>query len=148
EHPSDPGYQVESPQCNGQGTLKCGICECNNQHHGLLCECSHLGDGSTEPGVSDTCRMSNSTEECSNRGHCVCGVCQCEQRANKDELITGKFCECDNFSCEWRNGLLCSGEDHGRCVCGQCECREGWTGQACDCQSSNDTCMPPDGGEI
>ncbi|XP_050083366.1 integrin beta-PS isoform X1 [Anopheles aquasalis] len=148
EHPSDPGYQVESPQCNGQGTLKCGICECNNQHHGLLCECSHLGDGSTEPGVSDTCRMSNSTEECSNRGHCVCGVCQCEQRVNKDELITGKFCECDNFSCERRNGLLCSGEDHGRCVCGQCECREGWTGQACDCQSSNDTCMPPDGGEI
>ena len=40
-------------------------------------------------------------------------------RDNPDEQVTGKYCECDNFSCDRYNGELCSGPDHGECVCGK-----------------------------
>lgn len=45
-------------------------------------------------------------------------------------------------------GALCAGSDHGTCVCGQCVCNSGWAGSACDCSTSNYTCIPPGGGEI
>lgn len=64
------------------------------------------------------------------------------------QKISGPFCECDNFSCDRNDGVLCSGPEQGTCVCGKCECQSGWTGLACDCRNSTDTCMPPGGGEV
>ena len=33
-------FMRNSPECNYQGTLKCGICECNDMYFGRKCECS------------------------------------------------------------------------------------------------------------
>lgn len=57
--------------------------------------------------------------------------------------ISGRFCECDNNSCQKRRGLLCSGEDHGFCECGKCTCLDGWEGPACECLNKIDTCINP-----
>lgn len=35
--------------------------------------------------------------------------------------------------------MLCSG--HGECSCGVCQCDRGWIGVACNCRTSNDTCI-------
>lgn len=40
EQPGHPAYEANSAQCNYQGTLKCGICECNDLYFGRKCECS------------------------------------------------------------------------------------------------------------
>lgn len=106
-------------------------------------------DIQSEVSMSSQCRPDNKTAiDCNGRGNCACGVCQCEKRPHPDEVISGKFCECDNFSCERHNGLLCSGIDNGKCDCGECKCEPGWTGPACDCRATNETCKPPNGGEI
>lgn len=109
------------------------------------------------------CRDNTTSVDCSGRGSCVCGVCQCESRPNPEEVrfldiffqgvylfiflffkeISGQYCECDNFSCERNNGILCSGLDHGICKCGICQCLPGWTGDSCNCKSSTDSCIPP-----
>lgn len=95
------------------------------------------------------CRPDNTTlTDCSGRGQCVCGVCECEKRNNIEEFISGKYCECDNFSCDRVDGVLCGGPDNGVCECGQCQCKKGWSGDDCTCQQSQHTCMPPNGGDI
>lgn len=95
------------------------------------------------------CRPDNTTTtDCSGRGNCACGVCECDKRQDPTEVISGKFCECDNFSCDRHNGLLCSGPDHGTCQCGVCSCHGHWTGSSCDCFASNETCKNPTTGEI
>lgn len=33
-------YKESAPECNGHGTYKCGICECEGSHFGHKCECS------------------------------------------------------------------------------------------------------------
>ena len=53
------------------------------------------------------------------------------------QIVSGDFCECDNFSCDRYDGKLCSGPDHGSCSCGKCICLAaydvpGYT--ACECQ--------------
>lgn len=150
EHPGHPSYKEKAEECSNSGTYKCGICECDHSHFGRTCECD---SDSTKHGegedITAGCRPDNTTlVDCSGRGACVCGQCECESRANPEERISGPFCECDNFSCDRHNGLLCAGPDHGTCVCGKCVCAPGWTGSACDCRASNDTCIPPGGGEI
>ncbi|KAK9738725.1 Myb/SANT-like DNA-binding domain [Popillia japonica] len=32
--------------------------------------------------------------------------------------IYGEYCECDDFSCDRHEGLICGGPDHGTCECG------------------------------
>ena len=148
ERPGSTGYEINSGSCNSHGTYMCGICECDEQHFGNHCECS-TSDVHSSKDSSYGCLADNTTQvECSGRGSCLCGVCDCEKRFNPEEVISGKFCECDNFSCDRQNNQLCSGPDNGVCECGVCVCKPGWTGPACDCRSSNDTCMPPNGGEI
>ena len=73
------------------------------------------------------------------------GQCHCNLRENPEEIISGQFCECDNFSCDRHNSILCSGPDHGVCECGVCKCHDGWGGNACECSSSIDTCKAPNG---
>ncbi|EDW62763.2 LOW QUALITY PROTEIN: uncharacterized protein Dvir_GJ17000 [Drosophila virilis] len=149
EHAGSTGYEIHSQKCHNHGTYMCGICECDEQHFGNTCECSLLDVHLNNANVN-MCRPGNDTSvaECNGRGSCVCGECECHKRANPEEIITGKYCECENFSCERRKNLLCSGPDHGICECNRCVCKPGWTGNSCDCQTSTDTCMPPNGGEI
>lgn len=40
EKPGHPQYEINSPKCNGHGTYKCGICDCDDSHFGRKCECS------------------------------------------------------------------------------------------------------------
>lgn len=69
-----------------------------------------------------------------------CGECECFKRDPQEE-ITGKYCECDNFSCDRFDGKVCAGPDHGTCVCGRCECKEGWSGNDCSCKKSDKECI-------
>ncbi|XP_016984772.1 integrin beta-PS isoform X1 [Drosophila rhopaloa] len=142
------GYEEHSKSCSTHGTSMCGICDCDDNHFGNICECSATDVNSTN-GSDASCRAdSNSTTDCSGRGNCVCGACECFKRTNPEEVISGRLCECDNFSCERNKNQLCSGPDHGTCDCGSCVCKEGWTGSSCACQASNATCMPPGSDEI
>ena len=66
-------------------------------------------------------------------------------------MVSGDYCECDNFSCDRYNGELCSGPDHGECVCGKCKCNSEWEVEgytACECKASNETCITPFGEHI
>lgn len=147
ENPGHPMFQQASLNCSSHGTSQCGICECDSSHFGRHCECSSINEQS-QIDRDISCRQDNTTIDCNGRGTCVCGVCECEKRANPEEVIEGKFCECENFSCDRQGGLLCSGPTHGTCQCGQCVCLPDWSGDACDCRSSNDTCIAPGSDEI
>lgn len=129
-----------SPECKNHGTLKCGICECNPLHYGRTCECANDDPNNYQ----HQCRPDNVTQvDCSGRGNCICGQCDCLKRENTDEKIYGEFCQCDNYSCERENGVLCSGPGHGNCDCGSCNCQKEWSGSACQCQTSQDSCIAP-----
>eukprot|EP00092_Neocalanus_flemingeri_P010016 GFUD01010796.1.p1 GENE.GFUD01010796.1~~GFUD01010796.1.p1 ORF type:complete len:824 (-),score=173.21 GFUD01010796.1:871-3342(-) len=152
EKPGNFGYEENSPQCNGVGTYKCGICECPPDFFGRKCECSAENlsfSGDLEAG----CRPDNTTSTlCNNRGDCICGKCECYPRENgAEELVSGDYCECDNFSCDRYNGELCSGPDQGECICGKCTCNSEWDVEgytACECRASNETCITPYGEHI
>ncbi|KAK2580997.1 hypothetical protein KPH14_006050 [Odynerus spinipes] len=135
-------YVPKSPECNGVGTLICGVCDCNDGFFGKRCECSPHQEMSGFDKHFQSCRPDNtSLVDCSGRGTCACGQCECEERENPEEIISGRFCECDNFSCDRDQGSLCS--NHGTCECGQCVCNAGWSGPSCNCRSSNDSCIAP-----
>ncbi|XP_051984011.1 integrin beta-1b.1 [Xyrauchen texanus] len=127
-----------SPECsNGQGTLECGVCRCNEGRLGRICECSK--DEILTDDLDANCRMDNRTDICSNNGECVCGTCDCKKRDKPEERYSGKFCECDNFSCDRSSNKLCGG--HGRCECKKCICDAKYTGNACDCSLDTSTCL-------
>uniref|UniRef100_A0A8D8UPU8 Integrin beta n=1 Tax=Cacopsylla melanoneura TaxID=428564 RepID=A0A8D8UPU8_9HEMI len=145
ERPDHNTFKLKSPFCSGYGTFKCGVCECDTNHFGKLCECDQEKQGFDITGCKPD---ANSTVECSGRGTCLCNQCVCDTRSDPNEKITGQHCECDNFSCDRHNGLLCSGPGQGSCVCGKCVCAPGWTGPACDCKATNEACISPEGGEV
>lgn len=93
--------------------------------------------------VNSRCKKNENSPICENRGVCDCGVCKCYQRPSAKYLISGQFCECDNYNCPRHDGKLCSG--HGYCVCAKCLCQEAWTGDACECKTSPDSCLAPNG---
>nr|AXE40322.1 integrin beta 1 [Gobiocypris rarus] len=127
-----------SPACHfGNGKLECGICRCNEGRLGRLCECSQ-NEVKTDD-LDANCRIGNGTEVCSNNGECLCGTCECKKRDNPEERYSGKFCECDNFSCDRSNNKLCGG--HGRCECKKCICDVNYTGSACDCSLDTSICQ-------
>uniref|UniRef100_A0A8C1MBM3 Integrin beta n=1 Tax=Cyprinus carpio TaxID=7962 RepID=A0A8C1MBM3_CYPCA len=129
---------LNSPECSGgNGTLECGVCRCNKGRLGRLCECSQ--DEFLTDDLDANCRMNNGTEVCSNNGECVCGTCECKKRDNPEERYSGKFCECDNFSCDRSNNKLCGG--HGRCECKKCICDANYKGSACECPLDTSTCL-------
>ncbi|XP_030631799.1 integrin beta-1-like [Chanos chanos] len=131
-----------SPLCHhGNGRLECGACRCNEGRVGKSCECS-TDEVNTED-MDANCRMNNGTDICSNNGECICGTCECKMRENPAEIYSGRFCECDNFSCERSNGSLCAG--HGRCECRVCICDANYTGSACDCPLDPTPCLAGNG---
>ncbi len=83
---------------------------CNEGRLGRLCECSQ--DEFLTDDLDANCRKDNGTGVCSNNGECVCGTCECKKRENPEEIYSGKFCECDNFSCDRSNNKLCGGTTH------------------------------------
>lgn len=144
ELPGNSGFTSNSSNCNYGGNEVCGICDCEALHSGNKCQCSgNVGYSELEL----QCKPDKSTKEtCSGQGSCVCGKCECTPRPNPAEIISGRFCECDNFSCDRSAGKICSG--NGECKCGKCVCYSGWIGSACDCWSNDDTCIPLGGGPI
>jgi hypothetical protein len=52
----------------------------------------------------------NSTKLCSGRGRCICGTCECKSRSeNSPEKYSGKWCQCDAYSCPFYSNALCGG---------------------------------------
>ncbi|XP_004521727.1 integrin beta-PS [Ceratitis capitata] len=132
----------KSKYCSSKGSLMCGVCECDEKFVGAKCQCSNTEHmNSTEN--SHNCRDNSMNIDCSGRGVCSCGQCQCDKRNNDKEVISGKYCQCDNFSCERSDQKLCSGSDHGKCECGNCVCNDGWQGKACECPVSTESCRKP-----
>ncbi|KAG8194652.1 hypothetical protein JTE90_003124 [Oedothorax gibbosus] len=135
------GGEDLSLDCDAAGTYECGICNCGPNRFGRKCECQ--GDDVVKEDKLALCKMHDNSTLCSGRGDCVCGVCDCYAGPSKDLTIFGEYCECDDFSCERdSNGLVCGGESRGSC-CGECKCKPGWSGSACECRTSNDTCISP-----
>jgi protocadherin alpha len=135
-------------ECNGQGTLACGQCECNPGYFGDRCQCDNTGTATA--GVNVRCPTGLETLECSGpgRGTCMCGVCECNTDSNGEERFYGIACECDNSVCARGIGNeICSGRDRGECTCDGCQCqREPVTGQFymrsdCSCTPNNATCF-------
>ncbi|XP_078393745.1 integrin beta-1-like isoform X1 [Cetorhinus maximus] len=131
---------TNSSYCHqGNGVFKCGVCRCNEGYIGQFCECS------TDEVYNEdaSCRKDNASPICSNNGDCICGECICKKRDNPNEIISGKYCECDNFNCDRSNGLICGG--NGFCRCGMCECLSNFTGNACDCSLDVASCKATNG---
>uniref|UniRef100_A0A4W3I2J7 Integrin beta n=1 Tax=Callorhinchus milii TaxID=7868 RepID=A0A4W3I2J7_CALMI len=132
---------VNSPECYGNGALECGACRCREGHVGQHCECD-ISDLDSEE-LNASCRRDRTAPICSNIGDCICGECVCPKRESPNEIISGRYCECDNFSCERSNGLICGG--NGVCTCGWCQCRDNFTGSACECSLDQSTCISRNG---
>ncbi|XP_049775853.1 integrin beta-PS-like [Schistocerca cancellata] len=132
--------------CNNGGRLECGICVCESSRSGKRCECQR---NSTAAVDQSDCYSNVTGLLCSGAGICKCGICECKTRKDPSEVIYGKYCECDNYSCKrGANRQLCSGENQGLCVCGSCTCLAGWSGEKCDCSERLDNCIPKGGGPI
>uniref|UniRef100_A0A8C5PHH3 Integrin beta n=1 Tax=Leptobrachium leishanense TaxID=445787 RepID=A0A8C5PHH3_9ANUR len=128
-----------SEKCNhGNGTLSCGICQCNPGWLGPHCECSEQG---YSPSQQDRCSPKEGSSICSRRGECICGQCVCH--SSDFGKVWGQFCECDDFSCLRFKGEMCSG--HGQCNCGDCVCDSDWTGDYCNCTTRTDSCLSSTG---
>lgn len=130
-----------APECNFHGNLVCGVCQCLDGFVGTFCECESGGESAVA--LEAKCRKDNNSLICSGRGVCKCGVCHCFPRANPEEIVSGQFCECDNFNCPRHDRKICGG--HGTCNCGVCQCEPGYTGPACECPLSTDTCLSKNG---
>ena len=65
-------------------------------------------DPDSYPDQTWLCRAEGSEEDCSGRGVCVCGKCVCDQ--SNLGTVHGKYCEMDDFSCPYQQGLLCGGK--------------------------------------
>ena len=141
----NPGFEEGSQKCQGNGDLACGICKCQDGFSGNQCECdeSKLYDDSGNDDLNANCKDEDSENPdliCSGRGSCNCGVCICN--TDPRGAITGKFCQCDNFSClRGSNDQVCS--DNGVCECGACKCEKGWAGDDCSCSTSTNLCNGP-----
>lgn len=140
-----PGNEkVDSPVCeNGNGTLICGTCKCNDGRYGRNCECDET-EMSNEV-AKKQCINGNDTDICSDNGECICGVCNCFPIAgNSDQIYSGKFCNCNDYNCPFIriNGVkeLCGGTSRGSCKCSKCLCSEDWSGPDCSCTKDETTC--------
>ncbi|CAB3234146.1 unnamed protein product [Arctia plantaginis] len=129
--------------CPVNSHMVCGVCQCNEGWSGPLCDCS-IGDEKASAELMAQCREPNATRTiaCSGAGDCLCGKCECDPGFN------GKYCQCKSCEISIENGIECGGIGRGDCVCGTCACAPGWSGAACDCTDKNDTCVPPNDGDM
>ncbi|KAH0626927.1 hypothetical protein JD844_002230 [Phrynosoma platyrhinos] len=111
----------DSETCtHGNGTFECGMCRCHPGRLGSRCECS---EEEYSPSQQDNCTPRPGEPLCSQRGECICGQCVCY--SSDFGKISGKYCECDDFSCVRFKGELCSEEAAAPCpgLCGQKDSR-------------------------
>uniref|UniRef100_A0A8C4XIA6 Integrin beta n=1 Tax=Erpetoichthys calabaricus TaxID=27687 RepID=A0A8C4XIA6_ERPCA len=137
--PCEQNRVTNARKCNGHGDLVCGQCQCSEGWIGPFCNCS-----ARTVGDDAACRMPNTTSVCTDRGECICGICQCHSSGNPLERYEGKYCEFNSLQCQRFAGFLCNAR--GRCYMGQCACEDGWAGDACECPTSNATCIDSKGG--
>ena len=54
----------------------------------------------------------NTSDVCEGHGQCMCGVCECAaiNSGHPSQRYSGKFCECDDFSCDYYDNKICSGK--------------------------------------
>ncbi|XP_028163608.1 integrin beta pat-3-like [Ostrinia furnacalis] len=128
-----------SSMCSNAGSYQCGICNCNSDRGGNICQCDKTATSTTDLEI-DKCKHENGTRFCSGRGSCECGKCKCSVG------FSGDFCEFDDNSCKRQDGKLCS--DNGRCTHGACECDEDWGGEDCSCFNRNSNCFAPYSKEV
>uniref|UniRef100_A0A8R1DSK3 Integrin beta n=1 Tax=Caenorhabditis japonica TaxID=281687 RepID=A0A8R1DSK3_CAEJA len=131
---------TNAAECHG-GDMVCGVCRCKGGNVGKYCECNR--PGMSTAALNEKCKRTNESAICEGRGVCNCGRCECNPRANPEEQISGEFCECDNFNCPRHDRKICA--EHGECNCGKCICAPGWTGRACECPISTDSCLSANG---
>ncbi|KAK3108829.1 hypothetical protein FSP39_016685 [Pinctada imbricata] len=142
ETPQIEEANKNSPQCNSSGTFVCGVCKCNPGYYGKDCSCP-IGQR-TLTDLQNECKPKGSTLDiyCSDRGDCICGKCECRARSsNSAQRYSGKFCECDDYSCPFYKDLICGGSERGNCKCGKCYCNDGWSGPECGCKNDTSACM-------
>ncbi|MEQ2268087.1 hypothetical protein XENORESO_015011, partial [Xenotaenia resolanae] len=130
---NDPVGSYHS-HCKERGSVKCGICRCNESYVGQFCDCD-IGN-KDEHSLRASCQRQNGTE-CEGRGDCVCGRCQCHT-TEEGSFYHGDYCECDDEHCEKFQNKLCAG--NGDCNCGKCKCYPGYEGTACQCPVSEEGC--------
>ena len=54
---------------------------------------------------------SRTGQVCEGQGQCDCGTCVCDVvRPGASQTYSGRFCECNDYECDWYNGALCGGE--------------------------------------
>ncbi|XP_071477554.1 integrin beta-3-like isoform X1 [Diadema antillarum] len=140
---------LNSPRCNGNGTFACGQCACNPGRYGDFCQCS--GETATVGDDRAACMAPTSNLICSGRGECVCGECVCDKQSDPTHVVSGRYCQCDNFNCPLYDGQLCGGPARGRCECdmatqqSKCVCTSSYTGDSCNCLRSQEPCRAPNG---
>ena len=64
--------------------------------------------------MTSYCR-DNSSAVCSGHGRCECGRCVCDaisQLADPELTYSGDFCQCNNYNCDYHDGLICGGPCH------------------------------------
>jgi integrin beta 1 len=129
-----------SEKCNKSGTFECGACTCDSGRYGKQCECD--GSNLDSEDYDLACRKTNTSDVCESHGTCVCGSCDCSPITPGDssKRYSGKFCGCDDYSCDYYDNQLCGGNGRGRCECGGCTCNQGYNGTACECPISNEGC--------
>nr|CAB38100.1 integrin beta subunit [Suberites domuncula] len=142
--PCDGTVTNNSALCTGNGTLRCGQCDCNPGRFGDMCQCDATGQG----GMQQMCPLGPTELQCTStdRGTCVCGECQCRRDSAGNPIYFGPACECDRSSCPSFNGELCAGR--GACTCDGCRCnlepntQQPYFGTACEC-SPDTNCVDP-----
>ncbi|XP_076824763.1 integrin beta-3-like [Clavelina lepadiformis] len=122
--------------CSGHGKYECGACVCDPGFTGIDCFCDQKDLKGVESYLIN-CTDPVTGVVCSDRGECQCGQCLCMQEFEKK--IDGKYCECDNTTCDRVSGKICN--NLGTCNCGNCECNDGWKGKACECTLDTSECF-------
>lgn len=136
--------EKKSEYCNGFGTEKCGLCDCETGWVGKYCDCN-LQNNTNFREKENLCRKPNLDDEdyedgtlgpiCSNRGECNCGICECLPG------VEGQYCDCRECPRDRDNDEICG--NRGTCDCGNCLCDAGWSGETCKCSTSKLTCKAP-----
>jgi integrin beta 1 len=93
-----PQLECGSPECNYEGHLICGICQCCGNTYGNKCQCQN-GSLENQRDPDFNCRptlnngtISRSGPLCYGRGDCVCDQCVCDEQREGVE-VTGQFCQ-------------------------------------------------------